>query len=215
MIQAVFRAAISYWRRNAIRAIFKTITPSSRLYYGLLLCCSFVLFLAVPFSRAQYQIDTWTTDNGLPQNIVRDVCQMPDGYLWLATMDGLVRFDGVKFTVFNRSNTRGILGNRFTSLYCTGAGELWASTETNGVTRYRQQRFTTYTTQQGLPSNEVLEVTGDKTGQIWALSNGSILLWNDNSSSFTKVQTRCKKGFLPNSSFGFSDVDEDGAVFVF
>jgi ligand-binding sensor domain-containing protein len=99
---------------------------------------------------AEYHIDSWTTDNGLPQNVIRDVCQTPDGYLRLATMDGLVRFDGVHFAVFNRSNTPGILGNRFTSLYCGRDGEFWASTETSGVTRYRHGSFTTYTIQQGL-----------------------------------------------------------------
>ena len=110
----------------------------------------FLLFSPLPTALAQYQIDSWTTDNGLPQNVIRDVCQTPDGYLRLATMDGLVRFDGVRFVVFNRSNTPGILGNRFTSLYCGRGGEFWASTETSGVTRYRQGSFTTYTIQQGL-----------------------------------------------------------------
>jgi len=65
----------------------------------------FLLFSPLSTAVAQYHIDVWTTDNGLPQNVVRDVCQSPDGYLWLATMDGLVRFDGVRFVVFNRGNT--------------------------------------------------------------------------------------------------------------
>src|SRR5215469_9580594 len=108
--------------------------------------CLFWLFSAVSAAVAQYHVDSWTTDNSLPQNIIRDVCQTPDGYLWLATLDGLVRFDGVRFTTFNRSNTPGILGNRYTSLYCTRSEEFWAGTETSGVTRYRQGRFTTYTT---------------------------------------------------------------------
>ena len=50
-------------------------------------------------ASAQYHFDTWTTDNGLPQNGVRQIAQTPDGYLWFTTFDGLVRFDGVRFTV--------------------------------------------------------------------------------------------------------------------
>ena len=114
------------------------------------LCWVLVAVLSPSAAPAEYHIDSWTTDNGLPQNVIRDVCQTPDGYLRLATMDGLVRFDGVHFAVFNRSNTPGILGNRFTSLYCGRDGEFWASTETSGVTRYRHGSFTTYTIQQGL-----------------------------------------------------------------
>ena len=66
---------------------------------------------------AQYQVVTWTTENGLPQKSVVSIIQTRDGYLWLTTFDGLVRFDGVRFTVFDKSNTKGLTTNRFTSLY--------------------------------------------------------------------------------------------------
>jgi pimeloyl-ACP methyl ester carboxylesterase len=52
---------------------------------------------------AQNRIDTWTTDNGLPQNSVTSLTRTPDGYIWFTTNDGLVRFDGVRFKVFNKS----------------------------------------------------------------------------------------------------------------
>jgi ligand-binding sensor domain-containing protein len=55
----------------------------------------------LPLARGQYAIDSWTTSNGLPQNSVSSVVQAPDGYLWFATFDGLVRFDGVHFTQFH------------------------------------------------------------------------------------------------------------------
>src|SRR6266481_5950090 len=54
-----------------------------------------------------YLFDIWTTDNGLPQNSINAILQTKDGYLWLATFDGLVRYDGVKFMVFNTANTKG------------------------------------------------------------------------------------------------------------
>ncbi|MBX6366177.1 MAG: hypothetical protein IRZ00_20215, partial [Gemmatimonadetes bacterium] len=49
--------------------------------------------------------EAWTVREGLPLNSIRTVLQSRDGYIWLATMDGLVRFDGVRFTVFNTANT--------------------------------------------------------------------------------------------------------------
>ena len=79
----------------------------------LLLAC--LLFSGVAF--AQYRFDHWTADNGLPQNSVRDIVQTRDGYLWLTTFDGLVRFDGVRFTIFNKSNSPGIITNRFEYLH--------------------------------------------------------------------------------------------------
>src|SRR4051812_4409979 len=76
------------------------------------------LFFAGFASRAvaQYRFDSFTTDNGLPQNGVRGIAQTPDGYLWFTTFDGLVRFDGVKFTVFDKNNSDGIFSNRFSLL---------------------------------------------------------------------------------------------------
>ena len=56
-------------------------------------------------SQPDYLIDVWETDQGLPEDSATAMVQTPDGYLWFGTFNGLVRFDGVKFTVFDRSNT--------------------------------------------------------------------------------------------------------------
>jgi hypothetical protein len=55
-------------------------------------------FSLEPFARTQDGFEHWTVQDGLPQDIVRGISQTPDGYLWIATLDGLVRFDGVRFT---------------------------------------------------------------------------------------------------------------------
>src|SRR5450631_328678 len=73
-----------------------------------------ILCAAVPAS-AQYRLDMWTVDNGLPQNSIRAIHQTADGYMWLVTFDGVARFDGVHFTLFNKSTSPGINSNRFDS----------------------------------------------------------------------------------------------------
>src|ERR1051325_2818736 len=50
----------------------------------------------------QYVHDVWTADNGLPQTSVQAIAQTADGYLWLGTQEGLCRFDGVRFALFNK-----------------------------------------------------------------------------------------------------------------
>lgn len=92
-------------------------------------------------ARAQYRVDHWTADDGLPQNSVYEIVQTRDGYLWLATVDGLARFDGVRFTIFNKSNSPGISNNRFTALFEDFQGDLWAGTEESGVVRFHDGRF--------------------------------------------------------------------------
>ena len=83
-----------------------------------------------PGARAQmwvapgYVHEAWTTAEGLPVDALSDVLQTRDGYLWVATFDGLARFDGVRFTVYNVGNTPGLPGNRIVSLRETRDGRL-------------------------------------------------------------------------------------------
>src|SRR5215813_12874770 len=106
---------------------------------AVLLFCLF--FFGSQAAYAQYRFDHWTADNGLPQNTIRDIVQTRDGYLWLTTFDGLVRFDGVRFTVFDQGNTPGLRSNRFTALYEDRDGTLYAGTEDQGLAVYRNGVF--------------------------------------------------------------------------
>jgi signal transduction histidine kinase/ligand-binding sensor domain-containing protein len=75
------------------------------------------------------QFKTWNTENGLPQNTVNGIVQTADGYLWIATFDGLARFDGVRFKIFKKSNTPALPMNRIYRLWIDQAGRLWIWTE--------------------------------------------------------------------------------------
>ncbi len=138
----------------------------------------FCLFVPLISAQAQYRFDHWTADAGLPQNSVYAITQTSDGYLWLATSDGLARFDGVRFTVFNKGNSPGIGSNRFVCLYEDAQGDLWAGMEDGGITRLHQERFTSFGTEQGLPSLRVIWITGDAKGNASVLfSDARIMRW--------------------------------------
>ena len=98
-----------------LRKILTSLTSKFLLSTGLCLFAGDV--------KAQVGFDEWTADAGLPQNSVYAIVQTRDSYIWLATLDGLVRFDGVRFTVFNKSNSPGISNNRFVYLYEDAQGE--------------------------------------------------------------------------------------------
>jgi signal transduction histidine kinase/streptogramin lyase len=169
-----------------------------------------LFFLCFP-ALAQIGVDVWTADNGLPQNIIRAICQTPEGYLWLATYDGLVRFDGVRFTTHNRSNTPGINGNRFGSLFCTADGDFWAGTEGSGITRYHQGRFTTFTTQDGLPSDNVSAVSADYQGTIWVLAPVTLTRWDAAGRRFVPQAgegSTYSDALSPNGLTGFWRIDD-------
>ncbi len=132
-------------------------------------------------AHAQYRFDHWTTENGLPHNSIRALQQTRDGYLWLTTGDGLVRFDGVRFKVFNRTNTPEMTSNNFSffALHEDRQGALWAGTTNGGVIRYQNGIFTAYTTREGLASNTVSRIDEDAEGTIWIFTVGGLTQWKN------------------------------------
>jgi ligand-binding sensor domain-containing protein len=129
-------------------------------------------------ARAQYRFESYTTDNGLPQKSIWAILQTRDGYIWLATGDGLVRFDGVHFRVFNSTNTPALKVNGFSeALLEDRQGALWAGTWAGGAIRYDHGIFTAYTTKDGLPSNTVVRIDEDAKGTIWIFTNSGLAKW--------------------------------------
>jgi ligand-binding sensor domain-containing protein/signal transduction histidine kinase len=115
----------------------------------------------------QYGHDIWRTADGLPQNAVLAVLQTRDGYLWLGTTSGLVRFDGVRFTVFDKANTEAIGHNQISALFEDREGSLWIGTFGGGLTKLQNRRFTTYTTRDGLSHDVVKAICQDRAGGLW------------------------------------------------
>jgi signal transduction histidine kinase/ligand-binding sensor domain-containing protein len=150
-----------------------------RPFSGLLALAAFGLWCIASgqSASAQYRFDTWTTDDGLPQNCINDILQTSDGYLWMTTFDGLVRYDGVRFRVFNSGNTPGIRSSRFLTLFEDSDRNLWITTDEVGVTLYRNGDFITYTTADGLPHRRV-GVREDSKGIVIKTELG-LLRWKN------------------------------------
>ena len=89
---------------------------------------------------AGYTRHIWQASDGLPEQTVQAFAQTRDGYLWIGTSGGLVRFDGVHFTVFDRQNTPALHENSIFCLMVSRDGALWIGTEGGGLARYAQGR---------------------------------------------------------------------------
>lgn len=107
---------------------------------GLILCASRGDALDPSRAVTQYLRDTWQTEQGLPQNSVSAIQRTRDGYLWVGTEDGLARFDGVRFTVFNRRNTPGLASASINTLMEDSRGRLWIGTA-RGLSVLENGRF--------------------------------------------------------------------------
>ncbi len=124
---------------------------------------------SAPASQAggPYSIDVWQTDDGLPQNSVIAMTQTRDGYLWLGTLNGLVRFDGTRFTVFDESNTPGLTSSRIVSLFEDRPGNLWIGTETAGIVIAKDGRVTSLGIGQGTRDGRLAAACEDASGAVW------------------------------------------------
>lgn len=130
-----------------------------------LVTCLVFLIFGWQTARAQYRFDSWTTDNGLPQNGVRTIAQTPDGYLWFTTFDGLVRFDGVKFKVFDKNNSKGIINNRFVAVRAFPDGSVWAGSEAGDLIVYRDGVFASFP-KETVPDTQIYAFSEDADGTV-------------------------------------------------
>lgn len=83
--------------------------------------------------RQGLDVEVWNTEKGLPQNSVIAMAQTREGYLWLGTLNGLARFDGRHFTVFDESNTPELGSGTIVFLFADSHGGLWVGTENSGA----------------------------------------------------------------------------------
>ena len=124
-----------------------------------------------------YLLRNYTVEDGLPLNSVGDLVQDKNGYLYIATLNGLVRYDGYEFRTFNTSNSPGIATDRFSGMTISPKGIIWLVTETGSLTRYDGRQFSTYG-----HNNELswrlrnIDIAAD--GKLW-LSTTHGLAWYD------------------------------------
>ncbi len=135
--------------------------------------------------------DIWPVGDAWQPSTVVAIVQTPDGYLWLGTYDGLVRYDGARFTVFNVANTPGLRNNRITSLHSDPDGVLWIGHETGELTRLFRGEFEPAALPAGWPGGAIegiasarrsdrgpqrgAEFAAARRGDLWLLNDSGIL----------------------------------------
>ena len=145
------RARLFHWRDAHVPSGGRTVLLSLLIVFGVSRAAS-VWAQEEPLTLdPQYTMQEWGIDEGLPVNSVYALQIGPDGFLWLATHDGLVRFDGVQFRTFTVSTTPALPSNRIRRLWTSPNGILWIQTDGRVLVRYQNQRFTRMDSTDGLP----------------------------------------------------------------
>jgi PAS domain S-box-containing protein len=158
----------------------------------------------------QYGHDAWNEERGLPQSSVSSIVQTPDGYLWLGTQEGLARFDGVKFDVYDKSKTSAMRSNFVSCLLVARDSTLWFGTKGGGFNSYKNGVFKNFSTNDTLPGGSVVSLLQTKDGAIWigTMGDGLIRYKENQFRKFTR-----EDGLIYLSIFGLCE-DRDGTVWV-
>jgi signal transduction histidine kinase/ligand-binding sensor domain-containing protein/CheY-like chemotaxis protein len=117
--------------------------------------------------------ESWTVKDGLPVNSINAIVQDRTGYIWAATFDGLVRFDGLRFTVFNSANSDELPSNRIIQLKEGRDGSLWLATEQSHIVRFRAGRFTNIQFDNAKQRSVPL-IFIDSAGVVWVGTNDGL-----------------------------------------
>lgn len=186
--------------------------PRLRAIASFLFCVGWALSVSAAEPArlsSKYRIDGWQLDEGLPQNSVTTVIQSRSGYLWLGTFNGLVRFDGVNFRVYDSDNTPELGGNRITKLIEGADGSLWIGTDGSGLTHYRNGRFKQIVHPE-LSQSSITTMCEDRDGGLWigTLGGGVVRLMKAQATVYG-----AKEG-LPDASIRSLAADRYGRIWV-
>ncbi len=170
-------------------------------------------FALDPYKKiTQYMHDSWGIEQGLPQNTIHAIIQTRDGYLWLGTQEGLARFDGLSFKVYDKKNVDQLSNSWIRALCQDREGNLWIGTDGGGLICHKcgdrkGETFTCYSKKQGLSNERIRCIYEDRQGSLWIGTGGGGLDRLENGKFITYTT---QQGLSSDSVISICDAREGG-----
>jgi ligand-binding sensor domain-containing protein/signal transduction histidine kinase len=162
---------------------------------------------------SEYRRQTWQQEQGLPQNLIRRILQTRDGYLWMAGVSGLTRFDGMRFVGWDALRPADSRSYETETLFEDSRGYLWAGLRQGGFVRLEQRpdglRETPLRLPPRLQEATVWSIHEDRSGQIWLCTEKGLFLW-----SRGRFETYTVENGLSNDQVRDLHEDPDGTLWI-
>jgi signal transduction histidine kinase/ligand-binding sensor domain-containing protein len=129
---------------------------------GVLACCACAFALNPSLDVSQYAHTAWKVRDGFVKGAITSIAQTPDGYLWLGTEFGLVRFDGVRAVPWQPPQNQHLPPGTIFSLLVTRDGTLWIGAK--GLASWKDGKLTQYPE---LAEHFVFALREDREGTVW------------------------------------------------
>jgi len=139
--------------------------------------------------RSDYSLQVWSKDDGLPSNTLYNMILGNDGFLWIGTSNGLARFDGSEFMIFNAANNPQIKANIAADLFKDSSGKIWFTNGGAGLVVMNRQNFRRITEEHGLSLNHPSAFAQDKNGKMYiGTFGGGLNIFQNNKFSVIKKE---------------------------
>ncbi|MCK9209758.1 MAG: histidine kinase [Ignavibacteriaceae bacterium] len=146
-----------------------------KIIYSLILILNLTCLLTGQFRfdfsvkdiRSEYSLQVWTKYDGLPSNTLYGLVKGDDGFFWIGTSNGLGRFDGSEFKVFNAANVPQIKANIATDLFKDRSGRIWFTNGGAGLLVMNNEKFSRISEDEGLSLNHPSSFAEDEKGRIY------------------------------------------------
>jgi len=187
------------------------VARSSGLAMGLsaLLASSAALALDPAKAPTQYARDVYTEREGLPQNSARAVLPSRRGDVWVGTDEGLARFDGSRFTVYDRRTAPGMTSNLVFSLAEATDATIWIGTLDGGLLRLRDGRIEPAPLPGPLPDSQIRGLFDDGAGTLWIATSGGLARWHG-----SELRAFTRADGLPGRQVNSVSRGADGRIWV-
>jgi diguanylate cyclase (GGDEF)-like protein/PAS domain S-box-containing protein len=152
-------------------------------------------------SQATLKFKHLLTSDGLSQNNVFDITQDKEGFIWIATEDGLNRYDGKHFVHYRKdlADPNSIANNFIRKVFVDNAGVLWVGTE-KGLSKYNVllDNFENFYHQEGnnesLQDDMIWDIYQDKDNNIWVSTTNGIHKFNEANNHFKQIKIHGLEG---------------------
>ena len=170
-----------------------------------------------------YHFTNWQTQDGLPSNKIMAVLQTRDGYIWIGTYEGLVRFDGVSFALYDANAVDVLHDSSVTSLFESSNGTLWVGHSSGRITSLKGGVFTGYPARANWKASRVQAIGEDAAGDIWAwddagqlarIADGKLLTPSEGRSAGIRGMTCSEDGEMWITSRGTLSNFKEGVLSV-
>jgi len=180
------------------------------IFILLILLFSYLSALSPSKKMHQFVKNEYTRKEGLPTNLVRTVVQTPDGFIWLATSSGIVRFDGNKFTSFTHLNTKVLPSSTITLLYVDKFGTMWIGTD-SGIVTYSNGKWERFKNNSDLTTTYVTAILKTSEKYLWVGTDKGLYLYSGKEKTATRYST--KDGLSSNMINSLED-NFSGNIFI-